>query len=343
MPKDKIIAFDSLRVFAIFSVIVLHSSVSPFLCSYPSFNWEVANIYEAFSRWNVAVFFMISGALFLRKSKPLNLKRLYSKNVLRIIIVFLFWSTIYAGYEIFINCKEKFTIFDALNGPHHFWFLKTLIGLYILIPIFKYIISKKKFEQIFLIITFFLGIVTPSTFAIIGIFNHELENTLINFYNQFNIQLISTYSFYFVVGHYFVEYPIKNYFKYLLYLLGIISPFIVMSLTRYVSDINNNPFVAFLGNEFIGTALEAMAIFVLFISYTKINKYSHHFSRLSNYVFGIYIVHILIMYILPHFGIHPTAYNPLYFIPSYSLIVFAISFIIVAILLRIPIVNKWLL
>ena len=277
MSQDKIIAFDSLRVFAIFSVIVLHSSVFTFLCSYPSSEWELANVYEAISRWNVAVFIMISGALFLRKSKPLNIKRLYSKNILRIVTIFLFWSAIYAAYA-FITGNKNYTLLDALNGPHHFWYLKALIGLYIAIPIFKYIVSKKKFEQWFLIATFILGILAPSTFEIICISDPKLKMSLINYYSQFNVRLISTYSFYFVVGHYFIEYQITKCLRLILYTLGAISPLIVMMLTRYVTGIDGKPFASFFGNEFICTTLEAMAVFMLFISSSKIAKLSHRFS-----------------------------------------------------------------
>ena len=340
MPNNKIIAFDSLRVFAIFSVLLLHASVVPFLCSYPSTDWEMANVYEAISRWNVAVFIMISGALFLRKSKPLNIKRLYSKNILRIVAIFLFWSAIYAAYAL-ITGNEKYTLFDALNGPHHFWYLKALIGLYIAIPIFKYIVSKKKFEQWFLIATFILGIIAPSTFDIIGISDPKLKMSLINYYSQFNVRLISTYSFYFVVGHYFIESPIAKCHRHILYTLGTISPLIVMMLTRYVTGIDGKPFASFLGNEFICTTLEAMAVFMLFISSSKIAKFSHRFSSLSGCVLGIYIVHILVMYILSDLGLKSDSYSATYFTPLYSIIVFAISYIIVIILKRIPFVNKW--
>ena len=96
MLGNKIIAFDSLRVVAILSVIVLHASAVVFLNLYPSYDWNVANVYDSFMRWNVPVFFMISGALFLRRSKELNIKRLYSRNILRIVAIFVFWSIIYA-------------------------------------------------------------------------------------------------------------------------------------------------------------------------------------------------------------------------------------------------------
>ena len=343
MPKDKIIAFDFLRVFAIFSVIVLHTSAELFLELYPSNDWLASNFYESFSRWNVAIFFMISGALFLRKSKKLDLKRLYSKNILHIVVVFFFWSIIYAIFESSDICDFNATLNNILIGPHHFWFLKALVGLYIAIPIFKYIVSRKKLEFYFLLATFIFGIIIPSFIVTSGVFNKPFELFLVGIYDKFNLQLISTYSFYFVIGHYLIEYPIKTCYKHIIYILGAISPFIVMLSTYFASNHNGEAFQSFYENYFICTSLEAIAIFVFFTSHCKSGKFNHIFEKLSPKVMGIYIVHILVMYHLDKLGIYPNSYNALLFIPIYSLIVFIISFIIVAILQKVPFIKKWLI
>lgn len=343
MLGNKIVAFDRLRIVAIFSVIILHASVDLFLYLYPSFDWDMANLYESFSRWNVSVFFMISGALFLRNSKKLDIKKLYSKNILHIVVVFLFWSLVYGILygKIGFNYNE---IFEIVRGPHHFWFLKALLGLYIAISLFKYIVSKEKFEISFLIITFFLGILIPSSISIVGVFDKQLESVFIGFYDKFKLELIFTYSFYFVIGHYLLEYPPKNIQKYILYFLGVISPFVVMILTRYVTKCNELPVVQFFENSFICTAIEAMAIFVLFI--TKFNsmcRFDDFIAKVSKNVMGIYIVHVMVMSLLSEFGIESNLFNSLFFIPIYSIVVFAFSYVFVELLQKIPFVNKWLI
>ena len=343
MPKDKIIAFDFLRVFAIFSVIVLHASSGIFLGSFPSYDWNISNLYDSFSRWNVAIFFMISGALFLRSSKEVNLKRLYTKNILRIIVVFLFWALIYAMNIPSVRGNIKYIFLELLSGPFHFWFLKVLIGLYIAIPIYKLIVSNKKMEIYFLLLAFIFGIIIPSLFPIAEVFNKPFKSFLVSFYNSFNIQLVSTYSFYFVIGHYLIEYPIKTCHKHIIYILGAISPFIVMLSTYFASNHNGEAFQSFYENYFICTALEAIAIFVFFTSRHKFGKINYIFEKLSSKVLGIYIVHILIMSLLGKIGIYANSYNSLFFIPIYSLMVFIISYIVVAILQKIPFIKKWLI
>ena len=343
MSNDKIIAFDFLRFFAIFSVIMLHSSASLFLELYPSYNWLVANFYESISRWNVSIFFMISGALFLRKSKKLNLRRLYSKNIFHIVIVFFFWSIIYTVTESSNIYDFNATLNKILIGPHHFWFLKALVGLYIAIPIFKYVVSQKKFEKYFLLTTFILGIFIPSFIVTVGVFNKPFEQFLVGIYDKFNIQLISTYSFYFLIGHYLIEYPIKKLYRYILYTLGIISPFATMLTTYYVSIHNNAPFMPFYENYFICTTLEALAIFNFVYNLYRSKQFDINFSQISNKIMGIYIIHVFIMNCFSNIGFYPTTFNPIFFIPIYSMLVFVVSYGIILVMQKIPFIKKCVL
>ena len=242
-----------------------------------------------------------------------------------------------------VRCNIKYIFLELLSGPFHLWFLKVLIGLYIAIPIYKLIVSNKKMEIYFLLLAFIFGIIIPSLFPIAEVFNKPFKSFLVSFYNSFNIQLVSTYSFYFVIGHYLIEYPIKTCHKHIIYILGAISPFIVMLSTYFASNHNGEALPSFYENYFICTALEAIAIFVFFTSHCKSGKFNHIFEKLSPKVMGIYIVHILVMSYLEKFGICPNSYNALFFIPIYSLIVFIISFIIVAILQKVPFIKKWLI
>ena len=86
--------FDHLRAFAILAVVILHVSGQNFRnIDIHSGDWFAMNIWESMSRWGVPVFAMISGALFL--SSDYTIERLLRKNVLRIVIAFFSWSTIY--------------------------------------------------------------------------------------------------------------------------------------------------------------------------------------------------------------------------------------------------------
>lgn len=338
--SNRILAFDYLRIIAAFTVVVLHVSAPIFIESFPSREWNIANFYEALVRWNVPIFIMISGALFLNQDKKIEIRRLYTKNILRIVVVLLFWSVIYAFPKIMKGCNINYLITYIITGPYHFWFLKVLLGLYIAIPIYKHITTNKKIESYFLVIAFITGIFLPSFFSIVGMFNMQVKEMLVNIYKSVGIEIASTFSFYFVIGHYLAAYPISKYRK-LLYLLGCSSVVFCMLLTYYCSHKTGEPVVLFLSNSCLFTMIEAAAIYVFFTSCNfSIGKSNTMVDKLSRNSFGIYIMHVFVLGVLYKFsiggGIHPMLY-----IPLLSLLTFVISFILIEMLQKIPFINKW--
>lgn len=76
---------DYLRFFAILAVITLHVAAKNW-CStdVQSFEWGIFNLFDSIVRWGVPVFVIISGSLFL--SREIDIKRIYSKYVLRLVV-----------------------------------------------------------------------------------------------------------------------------------------------------------------------------------------------------------------------------------------------------------------
>ena len=88
MNRQRVCCFDLLRVISIFFVIVIHvTSVAPRACDTMTGAWMANALINSISRWSVPVFFMVSGALFLDPNKQLSIKKLYTKNILRIAIL----------------------------------------------------------------------------------------------------------------------------------------------------------------------------------------------------------------------------------------------------------------
>lgn len=190
-------------------MIWLHISGQDFSSSFPSNEWMVRNVYDSMVRWSVPVFVMISGALFLDTRKPLNIIKLYTKNILRIIIAFLFWSVLYELYMVKSNIGLKSFIVDVCAGHFHLWFSKMLLGLYVMIPIFKAIVADKKAEQYFLCIAFITTFIIPYIlFPAIAHFSKELGLFCENFFDSLGIKIASGYSGYFVLGHYLNTYDL---------------------------------------------------------------------------------------------------------------------------------------
>ena len=88
---------DVLRIIATLAVVTLHVSAQNWdTVDIHSFAWHVFNFFDSLVRWAVPVFIMISGAVFLDNDRPLSIRKLYRKNVLRLVIVYFVWATVYA-------------------------------------------------------------------------------------------------------------------------------------------------------------------------------------------------------------------------------------------------------
>ena len=94
---------DILKIISCIAVIVLHTCskdmklVSPF-----SNRYQVLNFFDSVARFAVPIFVMVSGALFLDRNKKIDTKKLYTKNILRLVIAYIFWSIMYGLFMYFI-------------------------------------------------------------------------------------------------------------------------------------------------------------------------------------------------------------------------------------------------
>lgn len=341
--NNRIIQFDVLRIIAALAVVLLHTSGQKYIDSYPSIEWDVRNICDSLVRWAVPIFVMISGALFLDSKKTIKTKKLYSRNITRIILIFAFWSVIYAVYA----GDDKGILFmfgRMIKGPFHFWFLKMIIGLYITVPIVRAITANKKLEQYFLCLSFLTAFLIPMIFPLMGYISDEAKEYAVNYYNEFGIKIASGYVGYFVLGHYLTSNVIKKTTKRVIYFLGILSVVAVCILTDFVSNRAGTPDMVFYDNVNVFTLFEATALFI-FIKDIKIApKYQPFIINSSKLSLGIYIVHPLVMVILLDLWKFDSAFlNPVYFIPIYALIIFLISYCVSYVLTRIPIIKKFML
>src|SRR4051812_7155042 len=94
---------NSLRLIALFAVIMLHVSAIP-LGQYghlPTVTWLTADFYNALVRFAVPVFVMITGALTLHREYEFG--PFLKKRLSRVVVPFLFWSLVYVWYSWYIE------------------------------------------------------------------------------------------------------------------------------------------------------------------------------------------------------------------------------------------------
>lgn len=339
----RLIYFDVLRIFATLAVVILHISGQNWSKpSVYSFEWNVFNFFDSIVRWAVPVFVMISGALFLNPKKVIDTKVLYKKNILRIVVAFIFWSLIYVIASFFIFKTQqggiKVLIKEFLNGYNHLWFLYMIVGLYIITPILRKITEDTKIMEYFLGISLVFTIIIPMLFKI-----PVISNIASTAYAQVNFHLTLGYSSYFVLGYYLSQKEFSLKTRRIIYIVSILAFIFTILGSAIISQYKNKPFGIY-GNLYPNILLEAVGVFLLIknIKWNMKPKTKKIIILLSKYSFGTYLVHELIIMILRQIGITTLSFNAMLSVPIMSIVVFAISLVISIGVNHIPILKKYI-
>jgi len=358
---NRTIYIDLLRIAALFGIIMIHVAVTGWRdIPVDSYNWQIANMYHALSRWTVPIFVMISGVFHLRPNKTeLNFNdesKIIFRKVLHLICAIIFWGILYnvmplAG-DYFLK-KETVTAYDLLKipalvifgkGPFHLWFLYMLIGLYLLTPIIRCFIGNctKLHIEYFLILFFLIGTCLPLCNAFLA-FIPTLRGKEI----YLPVPELTGYIGYYVAGYYYANYNIEVKTKRRLYLLGMLSLLFTIIGTSLISIYRKEATPILLGYVLPNTLFVSFAIFLLFkdasSNITLTRRQERAIIHLSKNIFGLYLVHILALIILIKLGVSVFIINPLISIPIISILVMIISYIITMMIRKIPVIEKYII
>lgn len=136
---------DYIRIIGTCFVVFMHSAANGlrYNVATPGENWHLLNIATSLAFCAVPLFFMISGYLLLTSSRTLDIPHLFKKRIPRLLvplIVYSFpcalWLNLSAAEGLNIAAALK-TFVAGLNTPVmiHFWFMYTLIAVYLASPI----------------------------------------------------------------------------------------------------------------------------------------------------------------------------------------------------------------
>lgn len=346
---SRILYLDLLRVFSIFAMMFLHVAASQWMNTpVSSMEWQVFNIYDSLVRFCVPVFVMISGVFFLDPDRPFSMKKLFTKNIFRIVTAFLFWSACYAvpkniiQYRAFHMEAVKSTLKDFLVGHYHLWFLFTLVGLYLIVPFLRKICESKALMQYYLLMSFVFAW-SMNLLKLVPV----LERGIIVLQEQMNLFFFLGYSGYFVLGFYLSRYLVAKTARNLVYALGALSVCATIfgtSLRSLSAGVATEGLYSFLLPT---TCLASAAVFLFF----KENVSRIRFSRraqsvvmlLSKGSFGMYLVHEFVNVLFKDI-LHFTTltFHPILSVPVITVLVFAISFCISLVIHKIPVLTRYI-
>lgn len=145
LKNERIFYLDEIRALAILFVILIHVSKWFAEVETPhTLFWNFSSIIGSFGNLGVPLFFMISGALLL--NRKYELKSFFKRRFSRIFIPFIFWIIIVSLFKIFFM-DHGYGFHDIINivfREGYVWFIWTLVGLYLFVPVLNPFIREFK-------------------------------------------------------------------------------------------------------------------------------------------------------------------------------------------------------
>ena len=337
---------DILRFFSMLSVIAMHvcGGVMKELPS-KSFDFIVMNSLITIITWCIPIFVMISGGLFLNPKREITVKKLFTKYIKRFAVAFLFWTIIYQIYYYVsarVNGGEtlnwKGIICEAITGPYHMWYLYMLTGIYITIPVLRKITESKAITEYFIIVFIIFSFIQNYgvNLPIIGdVISAVMDKT--------DLPIGATYLGYFILGFYMKNYDISRKIEYALYALTVLLLIANCSIfaVYVLKDIDGIWSVKYLMPNIV---IKSAGIYTFFVKRVSKINFSERtvkiFSKLTEYGFGVYLVHALVNEFVGLTGWTAVTVSPFVSVPLLTIVIYGVSLAVTVAIRKIPFIGK---
>ncbi len=342
--KERKLGYDLVRIISILMVVAIHSNVAYLSGVQGTTGWYLVMLLTSVCLVSVPLFFMVSGALLLDTEEVISLKPLFFKRILKQAIPFLVWSVIYIMVGIFTNrisfSLSSFTNLLGKPAYYQFWFMYSLLAIYLLLPILQALVIKleKKHLEYALILWLIFSTLFPALHRFIP---------AIKLSEHADLVVCEGYIGFFILGYYLKKYhtEISSKKALLLGLVGLLLTCLFAVLEYVVSAKNGTIYIGYFYKTYL-TPFVVLAVVGLFLffqnaKYTDKEKPIKLLNTGSNLSIGVFYVHMLVLTLLEYLGFTGEA-NVIILIAK-TLSVYLVSLIISYMLSKIPFVKKILL
>lgn len=343
MRERRYLYLDFMRIFAAYGIVVLHVMANAFgrgmSGTAGASDWYWMNGYNCVVRCCVPIFVMISGALFLDLSKPFSVSKLYRHNISRLVAAFLFWSLFYAGcYTWYFHFDAKYFWTTFLTGYAHLWFVPMLVGLYVITPFLRKIVESGFLTGYFLALSLIFTFLLPEMLRVIASPAADKAYSNMNFY--FTLGYVP----YFVAGAYFANRELDRRYDAAIFAFGVAALTACGILTAATSS-RNSVCSTFFQSFHPCILLGSIALFVfgkrIFSRVRPPEKMRDLIVKISSCSFGVYLIHPLVINVFHRVsGFNAASFPAFWWIPVFSLAIFALSACLTAGIAKMPYVRK---
>ncbi len=354
MKNKRIFYYDALRAMAIIGIVFCHASISFVTQGINRPDFYIAAFFDCFRDFSIPIFVMLSGALLINRRD--SLKDFFKKRLSRIFIPFVFWAVLYIIYSAHVidhgfSLSRAIDIFFGTSSTIGvaFWFIWMIVIVYFLIFIINQIIAfgsskTDSFDRKFLLILTALSVI----YIALADFNFiNPMSSKIAYFTSFITYIIIGY---FIANNGYVESRVSaktliavtlllSVGLYFYYIFGFVVP----------RSVSANRFV-YMSYFNLLLLVMSVSIFLLFKYLSKIqfaekienSNFGYLITMISQYSFGIYLCHYLILHMLKRRLVRFYAYqSPLIWIPTLVILTLVISLIVLFILNRIPVLKRF--
>lgn len=341
--KKRETELDILRICALLMVILVHVCGIQ-IKSLPSTdkNWQIMLFLRAIATWEVPVYIMISGRFFLDPERNVTFQKI-GKSILRLAVAFVLWDVVYQIYYIaagaYTDLNWKGVLSEALVGPYHFWYLWMLIGMYAITPFLRKITQDKKLMEYFIVLFLVFQFLTEygPNLPLIGV-------TLSAIQSKAPFHFTLGYTGYYILGYYLYRYQLSDKMEKVLYTVGAFFLITAACANTFRSISEGMEGVWYTQYLRPNIVIESMAVYTFAVKRLSKIHFSDRMIRwistLSDYSFGVYLIHALVIEFYARVGLTPTLINPLIMVPLFTVLVYATSHIAAVFLRKLPCIGK---
>ncbi len=329
---NRIEYYDNLRVLAIFGIIAIHV-FQLWHHGEQAFGFYIY-MFSEIVRYSVPIFLMLSGALLL--NRDIELGHFLRHRLTRIIYPFLFYFVLDFILSLITYRTFSYDIFS------HSWYFWMIFGVYLSVPVINKFIQNASTREIeYFLVIFVVGAVFYQ-FALFFKIGH-----------YFNLNFFLAPIGYLVLGYYLSIRNFKMDSKKLIILMLIVflaATFVKMLETGAVVPKNfaldyaatQSPVLSSWVDVSIFEILQAGSFFII-LKHLNFGHFRKVIVSISNLSYGMYLINYLIMfYITPFFiGLPHSGVEICLTIIVMSVFVFLVSWLIVFVLSKVPVVGKY--